>query len=106
MENNGCGGDLSEVNDLVEEGDSYQLSQNKPNPANGETTIDFSLAQNSFVTIDLYNSLGVKIKNIASDNYVAGSHSLTFTVDKLPQGIYFYIMNANGFVESKSMIVR
>ena len=105
--NNGCGGaGLSELIDLSEESEKNQLSQNRPNPANGETTIDFSLTQNAFVTIDLYNSIGVKVMNIASDNYSAGSHSLTFSVDKLPQGIYFYVMNANGFVESKSMIVK
>ena len=105
--NNGCGDSGNvKVNDFIVEENDNQLSQNRPNPAYGETTIDFSLAQNSFVTIDLYNSLGVKIKNITSDNYQAGSHSLTFSVDNLPQGLYFYVMNANGFVESKSMIVK
>ncbi|MBP5455534.1 MAG: T9SS type A sorting domain-containing protein, partial [Paludibacteraceae bacterium] len=105
--NNGCGGGgLSGTNEVFVEENSYQLSQNQPNPANDETTINFSLAQNSFVTIELYNSIGVKVKDIVSGEYSAGSHSLTFSVNKLPQGIYFYVMNATDFVASKRLIVK
>ncbi|MBE6327214.1 MAG: T9SS type A sorting domain-containing protein [Bacteroidales bacterium] len=68
--------------------------------------IDFAIVENAFVTIDLYNSLGVKVKNITSDDYQAGSYTLTFSVDNLPQGLYFYVMNANGFVDSKTLIVK
>ena len=66
----------------------------------------FAIAENAFVTIDLYNSLGVKVKNITSDDYQAGNYTLTFSVDNLPQGLYFYVMNANGYVDSKTLIVK
>ncbi len=107
IEHKGCGATgLYDVESVSEDNDGYYLSQNRPNPTNGETMIDFTIADNSFVTIDLYNSLGVKVKSIASDEYSAGSHTLTFSVGSLPQGFYFYVMNANGYVDSKSMIVK
>ncbi|MBQ8020178.1 MAG: T9SS type A sorting domain-containing protein, partial [Paludibacteraceae bacterium] len=103
--NNGCG--ETGVYDVESvENDGYYLSQNRPNPTNGETMIDFTIADNSFVTIDLYNSLGVKVKSIVADEYSAGNYTLTFSVGNLPQGFYFYVMNANGYVDSKKMIVK
>ena len=105
--NNGCGETgVYDVESVSEEYSGYYLSQNRPNPTNGETIIDFAIAENAFVTIDLYNSLGVKVRNITSDDYQAGSYTLTFSVDNLPQGLYFYVMNANGFVDSKTLIVK
>ncbi|MEE1064115.1 MAG: T9SS type A sorting domain-containing protein, partial [Paludibacteraceae bacterium] len=105
--NNGCGATgVYDVESGSEEDNGCYLSQNRPNPTNGETMIDFAIVENAFVTIDLYNSLGVKVKNITSDDYQAGSYTLTFSVDNLPQGLYFYVMNANGFVDSKTLIVK
>lgn len=105
--NNGCGETgVNDVESVSEEYNGCYLSQNRPNPTNGETMIDFAIAENAFVTIDLYNSLGVKVKNITSDDYQAGSYTLTFSVNNLPQGLYFYVMNANGFVDSKTLIVK
>lgn len=105
--NNGCGETgVYDVESVSEEDNGCYLSQNRPNPTNGETMIDFAIAENAFVTIDLYNSLGVKVKNITSDDYQAGNYTLTFSVDNLPQGLYFYVMNANGFVDSKTLIVK
>jgi|GEM_PF-733127 hypothetical protein len=105
--NNGCGATgVYDVESGSEGDNGCYLSQNRPNPTNGETMIDFAIVENAFVTIDLYNSLGVKVKNITSDDYQAGSYTLTFSVDNLPQGLYFYVMNANGFVDSKTLIVK
>lgn len=105
--NNGCGATgVYDVESGSEEDNGSYLSQNRPNPTNGETMIDFAIVENAFVTIDLYNSLGVKVKNITSDDYQAGSYTLTFSVNNLPQGLYFYVMNANGFVDSKTLIVK
>ena len=105
--NNGCGATgVYDVESGSEEDNGCYLSQNRPNPTNGETMIDFAIVENAFVTIDLYNGLGVKVKNITSDDYQAGSYTLTFSVNNLPQGFYFYVMNANGFVDSKTLIVK
>ncbi|MEE3484456.1 MAG: sialate O-acetylesterase [Bacteroidales bacterium] len=103
IENNGCGS--VDVPEALATGYTY-LSQNIPNPTSDETVILFNLAEKSFVTIDLYNSLGVKVKSIVSDNYDEGAHEVSFSVSNLPQGFYYYVMSANGFVDSKSMIIK
>ena len=102
--NNGCGtsGDVNIEN--TPEG--YSLSQNTPNPTSDETSIQFSIGDNSFVSISLYNELGVKVMDITSDDYTMGTHSVDFSVKGLASGIYYYVMNANGFVASRSLLVR
>ena len=103
--NNGCGltGGVSLESASME---GYSLSQNTPNPAANETSIQFSIADNTFVIISLYNELGIKVMDIVSDDYTAGTYSADFSVEGLATGIYHYVMNANGFYASKSLYVK
>jgi len=101
--NNGCGSTSGVENVLME---GYSLSQNMPNPTSDETSIEFSIADNTFVSIALYNELGMKVMDIVSDDFSAGSYKAEFSVDGLASGIYHYVMQANGFVSSKSLIVK
>jgi hypothetical protein len=101
--NNGCGSTSGVENVLME---GYSLSQNMPNPTSDETSIEFSIADNTFVSIALYNELGMKVMDVVSDDFSAGSYKAEFSVNGLASGIYHYVMQANGFVSSKSLIVK
>jgi hypothetical protein len=78
-----------------------------PNPTNGVSTIDFTLAKGSNVTIEAVNVLGQKVANIANTSFASGSHSVNFDASKLNAGIYFInVISENGkasyrFVVSK-----
>ncbi len=41
----------------------YSLEQNYPNPFNPSTTIQFSIPEQSFVTLEIFNALGRKNNN-------------------------------------------
>ncbi|MCP4704460.1 MAG: DUF11 domain-containing protein, partial [candidate division Zixibacteria bacterium] len=89
---------------------SYQLSQNYPNPFNPSTVINFSLPRSSDVEIDVLNILGQKINSIVNGKYPAGNYSVTWDgIDKdgnaVASGIYFYKIKAEGYSESKKMIL-
>lgn len=66
------------------------LSQNHPNPFNPSTNIDFGLKEQSFVTINVFNSLGQKVASLGNKEYPSGYHSLTWDASKFSSGIYFY----------------
>ncbi|MCK7518916.1 MAG: hypothetical protein MZV64_14925 [Ignavibacteriales bacterium] len=53
---------------------TFELKQNYPNPFNPSTQISFSLAQNGFVTLSVFNLLGQEVKNL-----VNGSMEARFT---------------------------
>lgn len=78
---------------------SFSLKQNYPNPFNPSTTIEFQLPVTSNVKINLYNSLGQKVKQITNNSYAAGTHQVNLNASDLPSGIYIYSIKANGVNE-------
>lgn len=84
---------------------NYFLSQNYPNPFNPSTTIEFSLGEDGFVQISVYNLLGEKIKDLVSDYRKAGRYKVQFDGSDLPGGTYFYRMRVNDFDKTKKFIL-
>jgi hypothetical protein len=72
----------------------FELFQNYPNPFNPATGIRFSLPQNSFVTIKIYDILGRSITTLASEVLPAGNHQYYFDGRSYSSGIFFYVMQA------------
>jgi Tfp pilus assembly protein PilX len=74
------------------------LSQNYPNPFNPSTTIDYSLAKESFVQLKIFDVLGREIKTlIQAGKESAGKHTVHFDASDLNSGIYFYRITAGGY---------
>jgi len=72
----------------------FKVSQNYPNPFNPTTTIDFSIPENSQVTISVYNLIGQKIATLFNGKISAGNHKVDFNAEDLTSGIYVYHFNA------------
>ena len=73
---------------------SFVLKQNYPNPFNPETTIEFTVPQNTFVEINIFNILGVKVatlvqKHLTADAYKAVWDGKNFAGNAVSSGIYF-----------------
>ena len=83
----------------------FVLEQNYPNPFNPSTTIKFSIPQNEFVDISVYNSIGEKITDLAATRYNAGTHTVQFDVSALVSGVYYYRIKAGNFSDVKKMIL-
>jgi trimeric autotransporter adhesin len=84
---------------------SYVLSQNYPNPFNPATIIEFSLPQPGMVTLTVYNMLGQRVATLVSGELQAGSHSYHWDATGLASGVYIYRLQADGFVESKTLLL-
>jgi hypothetical protein len=78
---------------------------NYPNPFNTATTINFSLPEAELVTLKVFNSLGVEITTLINNKQDAGSHSIVFPGDLLPNGAYFYRIEAGKISQSGGMVV-
>lgn len=80
---------------LVEDGagipTSHRLAQNFPNPFNPTSMINFDVAQNSQVTLKVYDLLGRVVATlIDNEQYNAGRHQSEFDGAALATGVYFY----------------
>ena len=73
-----------------------KLEQNYPNPFNPNTTINFSLASSSWVTLKVYNIIGQEISFLFNGRASAGDHSVNFNASSQPSGIYIYKLTAAG----------
>ncbi len=84
---------------------SNTLYQNYPNPFNPTTLIEFSLQKGEFVNVSLYNTTGIKVAELLNNYMIKGKHKIEFNGDNLPSGVYFYIMKAGNFVDTKKLIL-
>ncbi len=84
----------------------YYLHQNAPNPFSRETKIDFDLPENGNTTIRLYDLSGKEIKTLVDDYLNSGSHSIKLSKDGLPCGMYYYILTAKNYTETKKLVVN
>ena len=84
---------------------TYNLEQNYPNPFNPLTAIKYQLAKRGFVTISIYNTLGMEITKLVNEEKTAGNYSIEFNASSLPSGVYFYRIRAGDFIDTKKMIL-
>ena len=85
----------------------YTLKQNYPNPFNPLTTISFSIPNEEFVTIRVFNSLGEEVAELVNENFPAGNYSISFNASELTSGVYYYkIVAGNYFQTRKMMLVK
>lgn len=89
-----------------QETDFTTLYNNYPNPFNPSTEIRYSLSDDSFVEMKVYNMLGKEVSTIVNENQTPGYYEVKFDGSKLSSGIYYYSMSADGkVIDTKRMIL-
>ena len=81
----------------------YQLNQNYPNPFNPSTNISYTIPVSEFVSLEVYNVLGEKVKTLVNDIQPAGGHLVNFNADYLASGMYIYKLTTGNFVKTMKM---
>ena len=84
---------------------NFFLHQNYPNPFNPVTKIKFEIPISSLVKLSVYNLGGKIIESIYEGDLNEGSYELDFDGSNYPSGIYFYILEANGYSFSRKMLL-
>jgi hypothetical protein len=80
------------------------LNQNYPNPFNPSTTISYSLPKTAMMSLRIFNTLGQEVTSLVNERKEVGYYQVTWNAN-VPSGIYFYRLQAGGFVETKKMIL-
>jgi len=83
----------------------FKLWQNYPNPFNPSTNIQFTLPKAENVKIEIYNSLGQRLKTLVNQLMPAGSHAVVFSGEDMVSGLYIYRMQAGDFQDIKKMVL-
>jgi hypothetical protein len=83
----------------------YSLFQNYPNPFNPMTVIRYSLSDNRFVLLKVYDANGRQVKTLVNDNQNKGTYEIDFDGTNLSSGIYFYKITAGDFHTVRRMLL-
>ncbi|MFH1701024.1 MAG: T9SS type A sorting domain-containing protein [Candidatus Zixiibacteriota bacterium] len=80
-----------------------ELKQNYPNPFNPSTTISYSLPEQDYVTLKIYNILGQNIKTLVDETKPAGRYEVEWNSGMAASGIYFYRLTFEDKIITKKM---
>ena len=88
----------------------FNLKQNYPNPFNPFTTLAYDLPKNSYVSVTIYDMLGVVVNNLINENQNSGFKSIKWDAtnnqgEPVSAGVYFYNIQAGDFSQTKKMIL-
>ncbi len=84
---------------------SYNLSDNYPNPFNPSTKISYELPELTNVSLRVYDMSGREVAELVNQMQQPGSYDVIFNASSLSSGVYFYKLEAGGFVQTKKMIL-
>lgn len=99
---NAVASSITQVTELVS---SYELSQNYPNPFNPVTNIQFSIPSASFVSLKIFNTNGQEVESLVNENMSAGTYKVDWNAVSYSTGVYYYRIEASGFVQTKKMLL-
>ena len=85
--------------------EAFSLSQNYPNPFNPATTIEFDIPKGSNIKLIVYDILGREVEVLVSGYLVAGNYVVDFDASNLASGVYMYKLVADGFTDTKRMLL-
>lgn len=87
-----------------------ELRGNYPNPFNPDTTIRFSLANDSNVRLVIYNIRGQQVKDLVNEKMEKGLHNIMWdgTDDRgrnVGSGVYFYRLDSEEYRATRKMMM-
>ncbi len=93
----------------------FSLGQNYPNPFNPSTKINFSIpllrgvdaegGRGVLTKLTIYDILGKHVETLVNQQLSAGTYEVEFEGSKYASGLYFYVLKAEGFAETKKMLI-
>ncbi|MDP2301346.1 MAG: T9SS type A sorting domain-containing protein [Ignavibacteria bacterium] len=86
----------------------FNLTQNFPNPFNPITTIEFSITDKSFISLNIYSITGQLVETVVSQTELdRGNYKYTFDASKLASGTYIYTLtNGTNTISKKMTLIK
>jgi hypothetical protein len=83
----------------------FQLAQNKPNPFNPSTVIEYTVGFDSHVKLEIFDALGRHVRTLVDEYRKAGEYRQVFDASDLPSGTYLYKLESPRFTDIKRMVL-
>jgi len=96
---------VSNEEQFADRPEQVSLEQNYPNPFNPSTVMSYNLPQASDVRLEVFNLLGQRVALLVDEMKQPGQHTVTFDAGRLSSGMYIYRLQANGFTQTRKMML-
>ena len=83
----------------------YSLLQNYPNPFNPTTTIQYSIPNDEFVKLTIYDITGRVVKELVNGYKTAGKYNIEFNANSYSSGTYYYKLEAGEYKNIQKMML-
>jgi hypothetical protein len=83
---------------------TYSVSQNYPNPFNPTTTIEYTLPQQSYVKMIVYDLMGREVATLVDGFRNVGRYSVVWNASRCASGIYFCKMTMGEYRSIKKLL--
>ena len=84
---------------------SHKLLSAYPNPFNPIVTLPFSLSNNAYVELSIFNLNGLLVEKLVEQVMNEGFHNIKWNADSEASGIYFYALESEGYVDSRKIVL-
>ncbi len=87
-----------------------RLEQNFPNPFNPTTTINYAVAADGLVELNIYDVSGALVRTLVDETKEAGTYSATWNGvanngTRAASGVYFYTIRSGEFTQTRRMVM-
>lgn len=87
-------------------GIKYALSNASPSITSSRTEISFSIGLEGRTTIEVFNQQGNRVGLLVDQNLQPGGYAVSWDVEGVPSGKYFYRINSGPWTETKEVMVQ
>ena len=84
---------------------TYALAQNYPNPFNPSTHVQFSVADERFVSLKVYDILGREVSTLVGERMHPGTYVVEWNAAQCSSGMYFVRLEAGSFSATRKVIL-
>ena len=84
---------------------NFELTQNYPNPFNPSTKIEYSIPEESFVQLKVYDILGNEVATLVHEEQSVGTYRADFSGSNLSSGMYIAKLQAGNFIQTRKMLL-
>lgn len=84
---------------------NFSLEQNYPNPFNPSTSIQFSLPEESDVTLKVFDVVGREAAELTNAHIMAGTYTASWNASSFASGMYFYKLTAKNYTSIKRVML-
>ena len=84
--------------------DHYRISSIYPNPFNPITSIEYSLPENAYIELFVYNIHGKHIQTLVQGFQTAGYHSINWNAQNYPSGIYLIRLENGTYSKTQKVV--